>query len=95
MFIVEYAMGAMSKRTLLASLVILSILLLALGGCGKSETEPEEISGLGNVEIINMESIIKKLGFDPLTYEYYSKDNLYEDDSIPNPLMGLDVEELE
>lgn len=42
-----------------------------------------------------MGAIIKKLGFDPLTYEYYSKDNLYEDDSIPNLLMGLDVEELE
>lgn len=45
--------------------------------------------------MITIESIEKKLGFNPLTHRYVNLDFPGEDDSIDNPLVGLSDEELD
>ncbi len=45
--------------------------------------------------MITLESITKKLGFNPLTYQYFTGTVSHEDDSIPNPLSKLSIDELD
>ena len=44
--------------------------------------------------MITHDSITKKLGFDPLSYQYDTGDDWTIDDSIPNPLSKLSIDEL-